>query len=237
MQVNLLAKNPYFKGSFAIFNYDDYLPECDNNPTRKPLNYSSKTMKEVCQDTFESERKTRMKEISCTYKGVENYGLMWECERDRILDIIPENIKNLCTFHGIDITSELFMCGGLNAQNERFIVFNSFFKDQAVDESCEQLFCLKSKDENLTPLQKEIIMLFNTPHCIKYLKLDSIDNPLAGAGKAEVRTNEILVPGISALGSIAKKNDINDLINEKGSPKLVRYGAKDTKPNYLTLFF
>ena len=64
--------------------------------------------------------------------------------------------------------------------------------DESVGESCEQVFCLKSRDENLTPLQKDVIKVFNTPHCIKYLKEDSINNPLANITKPEVRTNEII---------------------------------------------
>ena len=172
MQVTLNPITKTFTGSFKQVNLDELLPESDNwqRNMQKPIQAV------VVPDKIS--RKPMMKTMVYAEDGVRTDTTVWEAQKDEMNKNIPDNIKNLCKFHGINPTEDLFMISGTNKDGQLFIIFNSFFRHEELFEApkkhkpeekenilrfvdCEQIYCMKSTNENPTPLQLDVVKLFN----------------------------------------------------------------------------
>ena len=248
MQVTFNPINLNFKGSFKNINLDDMLPESDNWQRQKPQINLEQSPKELILT-----RKPSMKMLSCSENGVKTNVTLWESEKDAIVNNIPDNIKNLCKFHGINPKEDLFMISGINKDGQLFVIFNSFFRNEqeyqvpkndnsakmetkVAHVDCAQVYCMKSTDSNPTPLQLDIAKIFNDSRNKKYLMEGSTKNPLKTICNAGVRATEVFVPGIHALSCVSKDIPKEDLMDESGKINRVIYTADGKYTRYKIIY-
>ena len=205
-----------FKGSFKNINLNDYVPDIDNNATKL---ISPKF--EIKQAEDIPQKAPQIKEFYCADTSIS----LFEASKSDIKDVIPDNIKMLMSFHGVDIHNDLFMLTGSNAQNQRFVVFNCFFKDENTNTNCEQLYCLKSDNDELSELQKDLILIFNDKRNKQFFIDGAISNPLKNICEANSNPEDMFSSSIKAMAGISKERSFDDLIDNKGKVYPVIYSA------------
>ena len=133
---------------------------------------------------------------------------------------------DLCHKHDVDPDYDLFMVSGLDPLQRRYIMFNSFYKDEKTGKDCVQVFYVSSECETLTKLQKDIIKIFNDLRNKKYLCQSSTTNPLAKASENGVMLGNIFQPAISGLECISKDMPEDEIFDSQGTINPVIYTQK-----------
>lgn len=246
MQITFNPSFKTFKGSFPQVNLDDLLPECDNwqknNEPHQVLSVPDKIS-----------RKLTMKTIVTAEDGIRTNTTLWEAEKSEIKNYIPKHIKDLCKSYGIDPVQDLFMVSGTNENGELFVVFNSFFRHEEVFEipkknkpeekekitrfvDCEQVYCMKSTNDNATPLQMDLVKVFNDPFAKKYFLDASTKNPLKTICDPGVKATEVFVPALHALAAVSKDKPLDELVDENGKINRVVYTADGKYARYKIIY-
>ena len=247
MQVTLKPNITTFKGSFKQVDLNELLPESDNWQKTKPKPIQTTIVPDKIS------RKAMMKVLGYTQDDKRTDIALWEAQKDEINAKIPQSIKNLCKFHGIDPTQDLFMVSGTNKEGQLFVVFNSFFRHEEIFEipkkdkpqekeqikrfvDCEQVYCLKSDSKEPTPLQMDIVKIFNDSRVKNYLLDGSTKNPLKTICNPGVKANDILIPAIHGLSCISKEKPLDELMDEKGRINKVIYSADGEYTRYRIIY-
>jgi len=209
-----------FKGSFKKVDLNDYLPDEDNYSFDRniakinPIEKHKTSPKQPVTRYFESCRDNLLTST-----------IFWDASKENISKQIPQSLKNLFKFHGISLENDLFMITGINAKNQHFVIFNSYYKDENTNQNCEQIFCLKSENHELTPLQIDVINIFNDIRNKRLFMDGSTKNPFKNIADNNCNSVLLFETSTHALASISKKRPINEITNEKGHIYPVIYSA------------
>ena len=96
---------------------------------------------------------------------------------------IPSVVVDALKGTNADIYNDIYMAGGIADNNRYFVVFNSYYLDKETNKNNVQYFCLVSKDNKPTDLQKAVIKFFNGTSAKNLLKKGSSDNPFEKIGE------------------------------------------------------
>ena len=218
-----------FKGSFKIQDLDAYVEDFEETPAdfrARKKRYKQEylqTQKEKDANTSLVVKKTGYIDPKSGYVTavVMHPSIQGGCKKS-----LQPTYLDLCKKHDVDPDHDLFMVSGLDSLQRRYVMFNSFYKDSATGQDYVQLFYTSSEYDELMPIQKDIIKIFNDVRNKKYLCQGSTANPLAKASENGVMLGAIFQPAISGLECISCNMPDDEIFNSQGNINPVIYTQK-----------
>ena len=218
-----------FKGSFQIQDLDAFVEDFDETPA------DFKARKKRYKQEYLQTQKEKNANISLVSKStgyidpksgyataiVMHPSIQGACKKS-----LKPTYLELCKKHDVDPDHDLFMVSGLDPLQRRYVMFNSFYKDETTGEDYVQLYYTSSEYDELMPLQKDIIKIFNDIRNKKYLCIGSTNNPLASASLNGVKLGNVFQPAISGLGCISKDMPEDEIFDSQGKINPVIYTQK-----------
>ena len=151
--------------------------------------------------------------------GLRNLDVLMGLE-NRIVYTIIDVIENRCRLKQALIKDKRYpnLCLLPTAQTKD--------KDEITGEDYVQLYYTSSEYDELMPIQKDIIKIFNDVRNKRYLSQGSINNPLACASSNGVMLGNVFLPAISGLECISKDMPEDEIFNSQGKINPVIYTQK-----------
>lgn len=235
--INYIKNNNIsFSGSFKISNLDALISDFDIDEEKiEPR--EPKTIKEVensdNSDSFSILRQT----IDLDDEGTKTYITYTASTQNDFSNKLTSSILNICKDNQVNPKEDLFMISGLDDVNRRYILFNSFYKDEQTGADCAQMFYLVSQDELLTNLQKKIVKIFNDPKNRHFLSTSTSNNPLRNLAKYGSNIQTQFRCAIDNLDAISRDFLEEDYYDENGQVLPVIYSADGEYIKYKTIYF
>ena len=218
-----------FKGSFQIKDLDAFVDDFEETPLE------AKARKKRHKQEYKQIQSEKNVNISLVSKKtgyidketgkitavVMHPSIQGACKKS----IQPSYLK-LCKQHDVDPDHDLFMVSGLDSLQRRYVMFNSFYEDKDTNRNYVQLFYVSSETDELMPLQKDIIKIFNDTRNKKYLCQGSTLNPFKAASKNGVMLDRVFKPAVSGLKCITKDMPDNEIYDSQGVINPVIYTQK-----------
>ena len=198
ININSLKRNnnTFFKGSFNM-PLDAFIPQ---DPKEKEEVQPSKT--NIITRTFKIDSK----------KQNPTFVRMWSMSEEEAKTNIPSVVVDALKGTNADIYNDIYMAGGIADNNRYFVVFNSYYLDKETNKNNVQYFCLVSKDNKPTDLQKAVIKFFNGTSAKNLLKKGSSDNPfekMSDNNEPNSKLFEIYTYGLAAISNESQIDDID----------------------------
>ena len=219
MQVSFSPINIYntsFKGSFKISDLDALIADFE---------IDEKDVKPVVEEV---KPQPKVKAIAKKFNILSNSEItkvrMWGSSQSAINSHIPTDVKIVSKQQHIHPTDDLFVIQGLTDDNKRYVLFNTFFKNEDDGADCTQVYYLESEDENYTQLQKNVFKLFREPRNKRYLISNSTCNPFAKFSHGAPGSTDF-APVINAMAEVSREANPNDMVDENGEYRPIIYTA------------
>lgn len=230
MQVNFSPKiMSNFKGSFKIQDLDAFIDDFEETPA----DFKARKKRYIKEyKRIQSEPKTpkslviKKTGLHDNESGYITAVVMSPCIQGTAKKTLQPFYAQLCNNHDVDPDYDLFMVSGLDPLERRYVMFNSFFKDEKDEKDYVQVFYTSSEDNNLTKIQKDIIKIFNDIRNKKYLCQGSTNNPFQKACDNGVFLDSVFAPAISELECISQEMPESDIFDSKGKVPPVIYTQK-----------
>ncbi len=218
-----------FKGSFQIRDLDAFVEDFEETPAdfkARKKRYKQEYLqneREKAVNTSLVAKKTGYVDPDTGYitAVVMHPSIQGACKKS-----LHPTYLALCNKHDVDPDHDLFMVSGLDPLQRRYVMFNCFHKDEFTGKDYVQLFYISSEYDELMPIQKDIIKIFNDIRNKKYLCQGSTNNPLAKASSNGVMLGNIFQPAISGLGCISKDMPDDEIFDSQGKINPVIYTQK-----------
>ena len=235
--INYIKNNTVsFSGSFKISNLEALISDFDIDEEQDESIDKSKEEQKAEKDdneTFAILRQT----VDLDDEGTKTYITYSATTQNEISNKLSGNISNICKQNQVNPKEDLFMISGLDELNRRYILFNSFYKDETTGADCAQMFYLVSQDELLTNLQKKIVKIFNDPKNRHFLSSSTSNNPLRNLAKYGSNIQAQLRFAIDNLDEISRDFLEEDYYDKNGEVLPVIYTADGEYIKYKTIYF
>ncbi len=139
---------------------------------------------------------------------------MWSMSEEEAKTNIPSVVVDALKGTNADIYNDIYMAGGIADNNRYYVVFNSYYLDKDTNKNNVQYFCLVSKDNQPTDLQKAVVKFFNGSSAQTLLKKGSNDNPfekISDNTEPNSKLFEIYAYGLAAISNESQVDEVDTL--------------------------
>ena len=228
---NYKQSNINFSGSFKISDLNALIDDYDETEITQEEE-TIKTSKTDVKRSFSILRQT----VDLDDEGTKTYITYSAANQSEVNNKLSDTMLGICKKNGVNPQKDLFMISGLDDVNRRYILFNSFYKDEQTNDDCVQMFYLLSQDELLTNLQKKVVKIFNDPKNKHFLSTCTSDNPLRNLSRYGSNIHEPFNSAIDNLEAISRDFSDQNYYDENLNVSPVIYTADGKYTKYRTIY-